>query len=1109
MEALSVALGIAAAKFTLRLWTHGTAIDGLGGDMITIFGNKIQGPLAAREVSRQTDRMADQIADRIAPFLSVEVAGIAANEIEAAALAAQKSLERAGALDLRQIISLDLDSAQLAKVIRQDDTSILRGAALSEAGLAVYDTLISECASYITSIATQLPGFATQEAREILTRHSRLADLAQEILSGIPASTVPREWGLGSEDQRFENKYRNSVREFAGQLQLFGAAADHVRRPYPLSIAYISMAVEEGRGSLSRNAVVSDLDPSAVDDSKPAVQAEPKSLHPELAPADMLRVETLLADTDRLLLTGGAGSGKTTLIQWIALCSVSGLTSTAAPQDWQDRVPFIVPLRRFVDAAYPTPGRFVEQVAPNLAEAMPQGWAHRVLASGRATVLIDGLDEVPTDAREDARTWVLGLVREFPSNKYLITSRTTAVTKEWHDEESFRHAELLPMELADIRAFIAHWHEATRQTADPERRSDILNAERSLLGIVRDRAPIRALSTSPLLCALICALHLQNASSLPNNRMDVYRTALEMLIHKRDSDRRVQPSDVEIDFTERQILLTRFAAWLHENGAADATRDSFDALIERAVGQLHRVKSDASDVAKFMLERSGVLREPIQGRVDFVHRTFLEYLAASAFVDENSIEKLILQSHDDHWREVVILAAGHANSEQREKLTRGLLRRGTESPDQRHRFFLLAIACMETSPQLSRELRNDLQDALREVLPPTNMTEAMAVSSAGELAAPLLARYSTEGVSVAAASVRALSLIGGQDALNSLEQYRSDSRVTVARQLIRAWSAFDAEEYVARILAYSPLDHGLITINDPDQLALISGLARARGVFASFPRRFKLVEDLPPFPDIVYGVDISGLENITSIQELPLSSKIVSLSVRNSSLRHLQGIESYDSLHFLSTSGSTQVTDLSPLRDSSLSYLDVSGASIADFDMGGGSSDTVRFYSAFELLEISRPVNVHDLAIGYAPSLQHAEGIAASDSLEVLSLNFGSLEDLELPRSLTRAELSTYGQSISLSGGDSLVSLGVSSMITPRTLEWIVEHSKLKSARLAVRDGEIGGWSPGTAVAEICANSSMTHVRVDSTYEKAPYIEAPVGWNKREGRSHVWFTRES
>jgi hypothetical protein len=1103
MEAISVAIGIAAAKFAVRLWTQDSHAEGIGDDLVGLFGTRVQGELAKREMQRQLDRLADYMAERVAPFLSSELGGVEPNELEAAALAAQESLDRASALDVGKLLRLDLDSARLAKIIRDNDAEATKGSGLSDVGVGVYDTLISECANYIISIAIQLPGYRTKEAQELLGRQSRLADLASEILENLPRSRVPVEWGPGSEDQRFENKYRHAVREYAEQLQLFGVVSGEARRPYPLSVAYISMAVEEQHSSGSS---VDPLSGVLSTEGGPRKRKDPEE--PEAA-ADVLRVESLLADADRLLLTGGAGSGKTTLIQWIALSSVAGATSTSVPDDWIDRVPFVLPLRRFVDAPLPTPQRFVEQIAPNLAEAMPSTWVHRVLAAGRGTVLIDGLDEIPHSDREVARKWVLQLIRDFPSNKYLVTSRTTAVTKGWREDEIFRHAELLPMEVGDIRAFIGHWHDATRQIVEITARQEISDAERSLLGIVRDRPAIRALCNSPLLCALICALHLQNGASLPNNRMDVYRTALEMLVHNRDNDRRVRIAPTDIDFAERQIILRSFASWLHENGAADATREDFESRIARTIGQLHRVKAPAGEVASFMLERSGVLREPVSGRIDFVHRTFLEYLAASAIVDDNSIDKLIRMAHDDHWREVIVLAAGHANSEQREQLIRGLLKRGNETPRRRHRLFLLAVACMETSPQLPESLLEELERALREILPPKNMTEATAVASAGELAVPLLEPYAQRSANVAAASVRALSLIGGDGALEALVAFREDTRVTVSRQLIRAWSYFDTAEYARRILAHSILDRGHITVTDVDQLAQLPTLTHAKNIFVSFPRRFSSIASVPVLPKGIFGADVSGIQDVQTIAQLGFPPTLKSLSLRNSSLQTLDGIEEYRGLHYLSVSGSSNLHDIDALRTSDdLSFLDISGTNLRRLALGDQLAlDWVVLHSARVLEEIAEPVPTTELKVSYGSALRDISGLAISHRLRLLSLSMVDLTMVKLPPALDQVSLHAWANPVDIRGGKAIRSLSLSAAITPATLEWILDLPELEYLALVVRDDEIGGWSPNTAVAELCARSHASQVIVSVPYGRMVKLPDPPNWVRHDSASRVVYQR--
>lgn len=1101
MDAIAIAIGGAAAKFALRLWAREPAAAELGSDVLSIFGTRLQGEFAQREVRRQFERMAEQLADRLTPFLSSEVGGIASNERAAAALAAQASLDSADALDLQVLMSLDLDSARLTKWIRTHDPDAVERAGLSEAASGLYDTLIAECASYITTIATQLPGYASREAQELLGRHSRLSETALDILNNLPPSIVPREWGAGSEDQRFENKYRHAVREYSEQLQLFGVVPNEARRPYPLSVAYISMAVDERRPGGNVDLVDEDLNENSVKTSSTSKDAG--------ASPDLLRVEALLEDADRLLLIGGAGSGKTTLIQWIALAAVAGATSAMAPANWSDRVPFIIPLRRFVGKALPTPKQFVEQIAPNLSEAMPPTWVHRVLASGRGAVLIDGLDEIPGSEREDARQWVLGLIRDFPTNRFLVTSRSTAITKGWRDDQNFRQGELLPMEFGDIRAFIAHWHQATRQAVDPASRDQIVSAERGLLGLVRDRPAIRALCTSPLLCALICALHLQNAASLPNNRMDVYRTALEMLIHKRDSDRRVSVSELSIDYTERRILLQSFAAWLHENGSADATRAAFDDRVARTVDQLHRVKGDPEEVASFMLERSGVLREPVAGRVDFVHRTFLEFLAASAIVDDDSIDKLVRAAHDDHWREVIILAAGHANNQQRDQLIRGILQRGTENHRKRHRFFLLAVACMETSPRLSPDLSGELAAALAEVLPPRNMSEALAVASAGELAVQPLQDFAKSRASVAAASVRALSLIGGESAMKALEFFRDDRRVTVTRQLIRAWSSFDTAEYAARVLANCALDRGHITLTDSDQITYLPILKHAQTVFVSLPRRFDSVADLPALSGKVYGADVSGIADINSLTDLPFSRAMTSLSVRNSSLTTLDGADEFADLHFLSVSGNARLQNTQALANcTNLKFLSLSGTGVEDLSVGGNSKlDWLEFHAAGALKYIREPVNAASLHVEFAPELRTVSGLADSPDLRMLRLHLAYLESVDLPAGLTSLGLVGWGRPITPLGGEALTHVSLHSAVTPEALEWICALEALNQLTLQVREDEIGGWSAKTAIAEVCARSSAKWVSVAIPYGQNVDLPEPSGWRRVNGTARVYFTR--
>ena len=78
--------------------------------------------------------------------------------------------------------------------------------------------------------------------------------------------------------------------------------------------------------------------------------------------------------------------------------------------------------------------------------------------------------------------------------------------------------------------------------------------------------------------------------------------------------------------------------------------------------------ASGKDIRRLFIERSGMLREPVKGFVHFAHRTFQEFLAARAVLDEDDIGVLVKDASDDQWREVVILASGLASQKNREDL---------------------------------------------------------------------------------------------------------------------------------------------------------------------------------------------------------------------------------------------------------------------------------------------------------------------------------------------------------------------------------------------------------------------------------------------------------
>jgi hypothetical protein len=223
---------------------------------------------------------------------------------------------------------------------------------------------------------------------------------------------------------------------------------------------------------------------------------------------------------------------------------------------------------------------------------------------------------------------------------------------------------------------------------------------------------------------------------LPQRRIEIYRAALEMLLRRRDFERQLSPRiDVALEFDDRMAILQDLAYWFTLNGWADVDAERLRAKVATIIENMPQLKVSADAVYTFLMARSGVLREPVPGRIDFIHKTFQEYLAAIRFVEEDAIDNLLRNADRDEYQEVIVMAAGCARQHEAERLITTLLDRAAQ-PRQTHarraRFRLLAIGCFEVTSRISPEVAGRILDNLRELVPPTTLRAARVLAGLGE-----------------------------------------------------------------------------------------------------------------------------------------------------------------------------------------------------------------------------------------------------------------------------------------------------------------------------------------------------------------------------------------
>ncbi|MGE0684156.1 MAG: SUMF1/EgtB/PvdO family nonheme iron enzyme [Candidatus Binatia bacterium] len=480
-------------------------------------------------------------------------------------------------------------------------------------------------------------------------------------------------------------------------------------RAVPLSGVDPKSIHEETRRDLDLAAVYTALmtqRPEAADERMAHPEREHKRL-PALA---------VLNNEPRLALLGDPGSGKSTFVNFVALCMAGELlgrteanlkvlraplpdeTQThdeqkkAQPQPWTHGplLPLRVVLREFVArglsgsaARQPvnddTLWKFLIAELPETVRDFAGPLRAELLNHG-GLLLLDGLDEVPEAEarREQVKTAVEGFAAVFPKVRIVVTSRTYAYQKQDWKLTGFREAVLAPFEPAQMRAFVERWYtfvgQVRKLTAeDAQGRAVQLNTA------IKRNPRLLELAERPLLLTLMASLHAWRGGTLPEQREELYADAVELLLDQWESQKFTrlpdggyavaEPSLVEwlrVDHKKMRQLLNRLAFEAHhaqpslEEGTADIAQEP---LVSGLLQLNPSLKVNPGELIAYLRDRAGILEPRGVGVYAFPHRTFQEYLAACHLTEQDEFPDNIadlLRAEPNRWREATLLAGAKA-----------------------------------------------------------------------------------------------------------------------------------------------------------------------------------------------------------------------------------------------------------------------------------------------------------------------------------------------------------------------------------------------------------------------------------------------------------------
>lgn len=495
----------------------------------------------------------------------------------------------------------------------------------------------------------------------------------------------------------------------------------------------------------------------------------------------------LIHSTPRLVVRGDPGSGKTTVLRYLALTCARSLRGSAKAGDnpqaalrrfgWK-RTPFpiLVPLNLLADVAqWLEDRRLVDEIVATLPVELRQDYPQRFLENqlrrGNSLVLFDGFDELGSRVARGKMARLIGELADaynHSGNRFLVSTRIVGYEGQLngHGFQVHNVKELdndAIQELVNRRYQAAALNEGLGRSAEAQKELQNRFAERAadLMTKLGRNEGLRSLTKNPLLLSLITLVHMVKID-LPDERHLLYKDCVEILTERWQTYKREdagiakKAKEDELNLPQKITLLQEIALTMQQRRAdresqAVIPREEVRRLIAARLpdfvaaylpddpqARSQACQRRANDLLDNIREESGILiekglddaGEPVIG---FSHLTFQEYLAADALAERpQQRTTLYANLFNPVWRETLLLYVAMVDAGD---LVQRVLADSSQSDLRR---YLLVGRCLRERVTIDSGLRAQVLTRLRAWLRPPGSNDGPGVDD-------LLARFGDSG----------------------------------------------------------------------------------------------------------------------------------------------------------------------------------------------------------------------------------------------------------------------------------------------------------------------------------------------------------------------------
>lgn len=359
----------------------------------------------------------------------------------------------------------------------------------------------------------------------------------------------------------------------------------------------------------------------------------------------------------KLMVLGKPGAGKSIFLQYLAIECNKG-------EFQPNRVVIFIRLQEFTEDVQSN-GEFQLLQYINqefLRSGIEEKATVTLLNEGKALILLDGLDEVPSAYINQVKSEIRRFTQAYYKNQFVISCRTGAQNYRF---PGFTQVEIVDFNNKQIEVFAKNWFVVVANQSR-EAGESIGNLFVHQLNLPENRQ-IKELASTPILLHLICLIFKIKAE-LPSKLSQFYEQVLNVILVHWDEVRGIQRDEIysELTLELKKNLLSQIAYMTFQQGNYYIEIVTIKQIIKEYLQTLSPIYTDVaqwqrdSSIILKLIELHGLLIERSRDIYSFSHLTIHEYLTAKNIV-ENSlyqpVNNLVNHITNERWKQVFLLTA--------------------------------------------------------------------------------------------------------------------------------------------------------------------------------------------------------------------------------------------------------------------------------------------------------------------------------------------------------------------------------------------------------------------------------------------------------------------